>query len=429
MTATAIILAAGLGTRMRSVQPKALHRLGGRSMLAHLLAACDAVFDRSVVVVGPDMQAVLDEASPHSGVVQHERRGTAHAALQAAPLFGEGDVAVLYADNPLVTPATLHRLRAARQHAALALLAIRPADPGRYGRVLTDAAGDVARIVEHAEASEADRAISLCNAGVFCAAAADLRRWLQSVRPSAGGEFYLTDVVALARAEGARVVAVEAPEAEGRGVNSRAELAAAEAALQTRLRAAAMDAGATLVAPETVFLSADTVLGPDVTVEPHVVFGPGVQVAAGALIRAFSHLEGASVAAGAIIGPYARLRPGTTVGEGAHVGNFVELKATALGAGAKANHLAYLGDSTVGPRSNIGAGTITCNYDGVAKHRTTIGQGVFVGSDSVLVAPIALGDNAFVAAGSVLTDDVPPDTMAFGRARQVNKPRKRPAKE
>ncbi len=432
MTATAIILAAGLGTRMRSALPKALHRLGGRSMLAHLLAACEAVFDRVVIVVGPDMQAVLDEARPHRGVVQHERLGTAHAALQAAELFGDGEVAVLYADNPLVTAATLRRLLTARRECALALLAIRPADPARYGRVLTEASGDVQRIVEHAEASPSERAVGLCNAGVFCAAAADLERWLQAVRPSASGEFYLTDLVAQARGEGARVVAVEAPEAEGRGVNSRAELAAAEAALQARLRAAAMEAGATLVAPETVFLSADTVLGQDTVVEPHVVFGPGVQVASGALIRAFSHLEGAQIAAGAIIGPYARLRPGTVVGEGAHVGNFVELKATALGAGAKANHLAYLGDSTIGARSNIGAGTITCNYDGIAKHRTVIGQGVFVGSDSVLVAPIALGDGAFVAAGSVLTDDVPADAVAFGRARQVNKPgraRKRSGKD
>ncbi len=422
MTATAIILAAGLGTRMRSLQPKALHRLGGRSMLAHLIAACDGVFDRIVVVAGPGMQAVLDEARPHPGVVQRERLGTAHAALQAAGLFGDGEVAVLYADNPLVTAATLRRLLTARQDCGLALLAMRPADPGRYGRVLTDASGDVQRVVEHAEASDAERAVGLCNAGVFCAAAADFGRWLPAVRPSAGGEYYLTELVALARGEGARVVAVEAPEAEGRGVNSRAELAAAEAALQSRLRAAAMDAGATLIAPETVFLSADTVLGQDAVVEPHVVFGPNVQVAAGALIRAFSHLEGARVAAGAIIGPYARLRPGTMVGEGAHVGNFVELKATTLGAGAKANHLAYLGDSSIGARSNIGAGTITCNYDGVAKHRTVIGRGVFVGSDSVLVAPISLGDGSFVAAGSVLTDDVPADAVAFGRARQVNKP-------
>ena len=433
MTATAIILAAGLGTRMRSAQPKALHRLGGRSMLAHLIAACDGVFDRIVVVAGPGMQAVLDEAQPHPGVVQHERLGTAHAALQAAGLFGDGDVAVLYADNPLVTTATLRRLLTARQDCGLALLAMRPADPGRYGRVLTDASGDVQRIVEHAEASEAERAAGLCNAGVFCAAAVDFSRWLPAVRPSASGEYYLTELVELARGEGARVIAVEAPEAEGRGVNSRAELAAAEAALQSRLRAAAMDAGATLIAPETVFLAADTVLGQDTVVEPHVVFGPGVQVAGGALIRAFSHLEGACVAAGAIIGPYARLRPGTVVGEGAHVGNFVELKATALGAGAKANHLAYLGDSSIGARSNIGAGTITCNYDGVAKHRTVIGQGVFVGSDSVLVAPISLGDGSFVAAGSVLTEDVPADAAAFGRARQVNKPgraaRKRSGKE
>ena len=419
---TAVLLAAGLGTRMKSALPKAMHPIAGRPMLRHLIDSCAAVFDRIVVVVGPGMEALARVAAPHAAVVQEERLGTAHAALQAAPLFGDGDVAVLYADNPLVSPATLRRLLAARDGAALAMLAMRPADPGRYGRVIAD--GDrVERIVEWADATEAERAVPLCNAGVFCAAAADLGRWLRGVRPSpAKGEYYLTDCVGAAVAEGGRVVAVEAAEAELRGINSRAELAEAEAVVQGALRRAAMDGGATLAAPDTVFLSADTVLEPDVVVGPHVVFGPGVHVESGAEIRAFSHLEGCRVHQDAIIGPYARLRPGTEVGRAAHVGNFVELKATRLGDGAKANHLSYLGDSTVGEKTNIGAGTVTCNYDGYAKHRSVIGANAFVGTHATLVAPVSLGDGAFVAAGSVITRDVAADAMAFGRAAQVEKP-------
>ena len=422
MHATAILLAAGLGTRMKSTTPKALHPLGGRPMLHHLLASCAGVFDRSVVVLGPDMAAVAEAAAPHPVVIQHERLGTAHAALQAATEFGAGDVAVLYADNPLIRPATLQRLLGARAEAGLVLLAMRPADPARYGRVLTDGA-DVQRIVEWADATEAERAVTLCNAGVICADAADLHRWLSAVRnDNSKAEYYLTDVVAIARAEGVRVAAVEAPEAELRGVNSRAELAAAERTLQGFLREEAMEAGVTLTAPDTVFLSADTELAADVTVEPNVVFGPGVTVATGARIRAFSHLEGCSVGPGAVIGPFARLRPGTTIGASAHVGNFVELKAAALGDGAKANHLSYLGDATIGAGTNIGAGTITVNYDGFGKHRTAIGAGAFIGSNTSLIAPVSVGDGAMVVAGSTVTEDVPADAMAFGRARQTNKP-------
>jgi bifunctional UDP-N-acetylglucosamine pyrophosphorylase / glucosamine-1-phosphate N-acetyltransferase len=421
MTTTAILLAAGLGTRMRSQHPKAMHPIAGRPMLRHLIDSCAAVFDRIVVVVGPGMAALERVAAPHPTVVQHERLGTAHAALQAAAQFGDGDVAILYADNPLIRPDTLRRLLAARQGAALAMLAMRPADPARYGRVLTE--GDrVLRIVEWADASEAERAVPLCNAGVFCGGAAELRRWLESVRPSPKGEYYLTDCVDAAVAEGGLVRAVEAPEDELRGVNSRVELAEAEATVQGWLRRAAMEGGATLAAPETVTFSADTVLEPDVLVGPHVVFGPGVHVASGAEIRPFSHLEGCRVAAGAVVGPFARLRPGAEIGERAHVGNFVELKATQLGAGAKVNHLTYLGDARVGPGTNIGAGTITCNYDGYAKHRTTIGANVFVGTHATLVAPVSLGDGAFVAAGSVITRDVTADAMAFGRAPQTDKP-------
>jgi bifunctional UDP-N-acetylglucosamine pyrophosphorylase/glucosamine-1-phosphate N-acetyltransferase len=421
---TAIILASGLGTRMKSALPKVLHKVAGRAMLLHLLDSCAQVFTRIVVVRGPEMDSVAQVAEPHANVVQHDRLGTAHAALQAEALFGCGEVAVLYADNPLISPATLRRLLARRAEgdAGLALLAMRPADPLKYGRVLTQG-GYVRSIVEWADATEAERAEPLCNAGVLCAAAADMRAWLHAVRnDNAKAEYYLTDLVALANAAGRRVAAVEAPYDELRGINSRAELAEAEAAVQRRLRREAMDNGVTLTAPETVLLSYDTVLAPDVTVGPHVVFAPGVTVERGAEIRAFSHLEACHVGPDAIIGPYARLRPGTVVGRAAHVGNFVELKATTLGDGAKANHLSYLGDADIGARSNIGAGTITCNYDGVAKHRTTIGTDVFVGSDAVLVAPVTLGNGAFVTAGSVITDDVAPDAMAFGRSRQTDKP-------
>ena len=424
MSAHAVILAAGLGTRMKSALPKCLHPLGGRPMLLHLIDTCQRVFDGITIVVGPDMEQVARAAAPHASVVQQDRLGTAHAALQAEAHFGTGDVAVLYADNPLITEATFRALLARRAEPgiAMALLAMRPADPGKYGRVI-ERAGRVERIVEAADADATERAVSLCNAGVMCAQAGDFLRWLHQVRAdNSKGEYYLTDVVALAHAEGAAIVAVEAPFEELRGVNSRSELAEAEAALQWRLRRAAMEAGVTMTAPETVFLCTDTVIANDVMVGPNVVFGPGVTVESGAEIRAFSHLEGCHVGAAALVGPYARLRPGSRLGEASHVGNFVELKATNLGAGAKANHLSYLGDADIGARTNIGAGTITCNYDGVHKHRTRIGSGVFVGSDAVLVAPVDIGDGAFIAAGSVITEAVEADALALGRARQTTKP-------
>ncbi len=406
---------------MRSALPKALHRIAGRPMLNHLIAQCEAVFDQVVVVVGPGMDAVAQAAAPHAVVVQQERLGTAHAALQAAAHFGEGDVAVLYADNPLIRTATMRRLLDARREAGLALLAMRPEDPARYGRVI-ERDGTVERIVEWADASAEERAVGLCNAGVLCAEAGAFRRWLTAVTPSPKGEFYLTDCVALANAEGARVLAVEAPWQELRGVNSRVELAEAEATVQRWMRVEAMEAGVTLTAPESVQFSWDTALAPDVTVGPNVVFGPGVVVESGAEIRPFSHLEGCRVGAGALVGPFARLRPGTVLEADVHIGNFVEVKATRVGRGAKANHLTYLGDSEVGEKTNIGAGTITCNYDGFNKFRTTIGANVFVGTASVLVAPVRLGDGSFVAAGSVVTRDVDADAMAFGRAQQVTKP-------
>jgi bifunctional UDP-N-acetylglucosamine pyrophosphorylase/glucosamine-1-phosphate N-acetyltransferase len=422
--ATAIILAAGLGTRMKSRLPKAAHAIAGRPMLRHLLASAEAVFGHIAVVIGPDMEALAAMAAPHAICLQHDRRGTGHAALQAAAEFGEGEIAILFADNPLITPETLRRLLDAREAtgAGLALMAMRPADPGRYGRLVTQD-GAVTRIVEWADATPEERAIPLCNAGALCGPAGRVLAWLRALRPdNAQAEFYLTDLAALAVQDSATVHAVEAPEDELRGINSRAELAAAEAIVQGRLRAAAMAGGATLTAPETVFLAADTLLGPDTVVGPHVVFGPGVVVEGPAEIRAFSHLEGCRIGPGAVVGPYARLRPGTVLGARAHVGNFVELKAATLGEGAKANHLTYLGDASIGAGTNIGAGTITCNYDGYAKHRTVIGERVFVGSDAVLVAPVTLGDGAFVAAGSVVTQDVAADAMAFGRARQQDVP-------
>jgi bifunctional UDP-N-acetylglucosamine pyrophosphorylase/glucosamine-1-phosphate N-acetyltransferase len=420
----AIILAAGQGTRMKSDLPKVMHPLAGRPMIRHLLAAAEAVFDRVIVVVGPGMEVLSETCAPHATVVQAERLGTGHAARMAAPLLHEfeGDVAVLYGDNPLITVETLRRLVAARERAGLALLAMRPAEPGKYGRVVQRPDGQVERIVEWADASEAERGIGLCNAGVVCGAWPKLSAWLDGLgNANRQGEYYLTDVVAAANAAGERVEAVEAPEAELRGINSRVELAAAEAEIQARLREAAMLGGTTLIRPETVHFSWDTVLDRDVVVEPHVVFAPGVSVATRTLIRAFSHLEGCVVRAGAVVGPYARLRPGTEVGEGAHVGNFVELKAATLGRGAKANHLSYLGDVSVGAGANVGAGTITCNYDGVRKHRTEIGEGAFIGSDTALVAPVRVGARALVAAGSVVTEDVPDDAMAIARGRQVNK--------
>ena len=424
MQATAILLAAGQGTRMRSVLPKTLHKIAGRSMLRHLIASCETVFDRIVIVLGPDMEEVAKEAAPHDCVIQHEQRGTAHAALQAAERFGIGEVAILYADNPLIRPETMRRLLGRRRAGdpGLALLAFRPDDPGRYGRVIVQD-GHVARIVEWVDATEAERAIDLCNAGVLCAGAEDMARWLKAVRTdNTKGEYYLTDVVALARAERVRVAVVEAPAEELAGVNSRAELAAAEAVVQNWLRNAAMEAGVTMIDPSSVFLRADTEFEPDVTLEPNVVFGDRVKVARGAFIRAFSHLDDCVVGPDCIVGPHARLRPGAVLERGVHVGNFVEVKASTLGEGVKANHLTYLGDASVGAGTNIGAGTITCNYDGFDKHRTTIGARAFIGSDVALVAPVTVGDGAIIGAGSVITGNVEPDSLALARGKQVGKP-------
>ncbi len=423
MNKVAVILAAGLGTRMKSSLPKAAHRIAGAPMLSLLIAAAREVFHEIVIVIGPKQPELEALTAPHAVVIQQDRLGTAHAALQAAGKFGTGLTAIFYADNPLVTPATMRELIERREagDARLVLLGTTPPEPSRYGRLLMDG-DDVRRIVEYADATDAERAQSFCNAGAMTAASLDLRVWLEAVRPmNAKQEYYLTDIVEIARAEGAKITAVEAPFEECMGVNSRAELAQAEAAMQRRLRAAAFEAGVSMTAPETVIFSADTSLAPDVTISPYVVFGPGVTVKTGAEIKAFSHLESCIVHEHAIIGPYARLRPGADIGPTAHVGNFVEIKNATLAAGAKVNHLTYIGDAEIGEKTNIGAGTITCNYDGKTKHRTKIGAGSFIGSNSALVAPVTVGHNSFVAAGSTITEDVPDDTLAIARGRQVNK--------
>ena len=420
---TGIILAAGLGTRMQSSRPKAMHPIAGKPMLAYLIEHATEVFDQLVIVIGPDMEDVARLAEPFPTVIQTERLGTAHAALQAEAFFGDGDVAILYADNPLISSQTLTRLLYERRQprVSLALLAMRATHPNRYGRII-ECNGSVSRIVEWSDATEEERAINLCNAGVFCADSTDLRRWLYAVENNnTKAEFYLTDVVGLAIAEHALVRAVEAPESELMGINSRAELAAAEAVVQQHLRTKALDAGVTLIAPDTVFFSADTQFSHDVLIEPHVVFGPGVTLCKDVVVRAFSHLEGCLIQSGAIVGPYARIRPESVIGHRSRVGNFVEIKNTHLGDHTKVNHLSYVGDADIGIQSNVGAGTIFCNYDGTFKHHTTLGKDVFIGSNSVLVAPLHIGDNAFVAAGSTVTDDVPAEAMAFGRSRQQNR--------
>ncbi len=430
----AVILAAGAGTRMNSDIPKVMHAVAGRPMIAHLLTALDPLAPAaSVAVIGPKMQAVATALAPTECVVQDPPLGTGDAVKTAlgaldgrlAPASGIADLLVLFGDTPLVTTETLARLLAARRETAAAVLvaAMRPDDPGPYGRLVLGPDGSLERIVEAAEASDEERRIGLVNSGIMAldaCRAGDLVAALD--RSNSKGEFYLTDIVAIARRHGLDCAAIEIPAEEVTGVNTRAELASAEALMQQRLRQKAMANGATLVAPETVFLCADTRLGRDVVIEPNVTFGPGVVVADGVRIRSFSHLEGAEIGAGAQVGPFARLRPGAVLEGDVHIGNFVEVKAARLGAGAKANHLSYIGDTTVGKYSNIGAGTIVCNYDGFSKHRTTIGEGAFIGSNTALVAPVTVGAGAIVAAGSVVTSDVPENALTLARSEQVNKP-------
>jgi bifunctional UDP-N-acetylglucosamine pyrophosphorylase / glucosamine-1-phosphate N-acetyltransferase len=424
-----IVLAAGEGTRMQSSLPKVLHPVAGQSLLAHVLGATPKGADaRLAVVIGPDHKAVADEVTrirpDAASFVQRERLGTAHAVLAArdAIISGADDLLVVFGDTPLISAETFSRLRAPlRSGAALAVLGFRAADPTGYGRLLVE--GDrLVEIREHADATPAQRAIKLCNAGVM---AFDGRKALQIIdaigNANSKSEYYLTDAVTVVRDLGWEAVVIETSEDEVRGINTKAQLAEAEAVMQARLRKAALEAGVTLIAPETVYLAADTTFGKDVTIEPFVVIGPGVSIADGAVIHSFSHIMQSSIGKKALVGPYARLRPGTSLGDGAKIGNFVEVKAATLEAGVKVNHLSYIGDTHIGANSNIGAGTVTCNYDGFSKHKTTIGEGAFVGTNSSLVAPVKIGNGAYIGSGSVITKDVPDDAMAVERSPQTNR--------
>jgi bifunctional UDP-N-acetylglucosamine pyrophosphorylase/glucosamine-1-phosphate N-acetyltransferase len=422
-----VVLAAGEGTRMRSATPKVLHPVAGESLLAHVLAAAPAGTGAALaVVVGPDHADVVHEAKrvrPDAlAFVQRERLGTAHAVLAARDAIARGadDLLIAFGDTPLISAETFARLRAPLLNGAtLAVLGFRAADPTGYGRLLVE--GDqLVAIREHADASSAERAVDLCNAGVM---AFDGKRALEIIdkigNANSKHEYYLTDAVGIVRNMGREAVVIETSEDEVRGINTRAQLADAEQVMQARLRKAALDAGVTIVAPDTVYLAADTSFGKDVTIEPFVVIGPGVSIADGAVIHSFSHIVQASIGKNASIGPYARLRPGTSLGDGVRIGNFVETKAALLDAGVKVNHLSYIGDAHIGAGSNIGAGTITCNYDGFAKHRTEIGEGAFVGTNSSLVAPVKIGNRAYIGSGSVITRDVPDDAMALERSEQT----------
>jgi bifunctional UDP-N-acetylglucosamine pyrophosphorylase/glucosamine-1-phosphate N-acetyltransferase len=428
-TCLAVVLAAGEGARMRSARPKVLHAIAGRSLLAHVLHAVrEAGGSMTAVVVGLGGEAVAAEAKrilPEAEIfVQAERRGTAHAVLAAKAAIARApdDVLVIFGDTPLIRPQTLTRIReAVAQGTAVVVLGFRPQDPAGYGRLVVEG-GELLAIREEVDASSAERAIKLCNGGLMAFAGPTALAILERIgNDNRKGEYYLTDAVAIARAMGCKAKVIETEEDEVRGINTNAQLAETAAVLQERLRKAAMEQGVTLVAPETVYLSSDTKLGRDVLVEPFVVFGPGVTVEDNAVIRSFSHLERAHVGKGAQVGPYARLRPGARLQENVHVGNFVEIKEALMETGAKANHLSYIGDATVGAGANVGAGTITCNYDGVAKHRTEIGKDAFIGSNSALVAPVKIGDGAYVGSGSVITHDVPAAALALGRGRQVVK--------
>ncbi len=429
MKTSLIILAAGKGTRMNSELPKVLHPIAGDAMLIHAMASGATLApEHTVVVAGHGAQAVtkadqeFEEAA--TVVVQTEQLGTAHAVDQAKDALAgfKGTAIVLYGDTPFVSPETLEDMMSASEDADVVVLGFEAADPGRYGRLIMDGLS-LERIVEFKDASEAELKVTLCNSGVIACKSELLFELIAAVgNDNASGEYYLTDIISLARARGLNATAVTCPEAETLGINSRAQLAEAETAFQSRARALLMENGVTMQGPETVFLARDTFIGRDTLVEPHVVFGPGVTVESGAHIRAFSHLEGCHVSRGATVGPYARLRPGTELQENTRVGNFVEIKNATVAEGAKVNHLSYVGDAFVGAKANIGAGTITCNYDGVMKHHTHIGANTFIGSNTMLVAPVHIGDGAMTGSGSVITSDVEPDALALARAPQVEKP-------
>jgi bifunctional UDP-N-acetylglucosamine pyrophosphorylase/glucosamine-1-phosphate N-acetyltransferase len=422
-----VILAAGQGTRMRSDTHKVLHPIASRPLLLHLLDCVDALgADKKVVVVGKGREQV-EEAIAGRDVaiaVQTEQKGTGHAVQQAAGALSDydGPVIILYGDTPFVRADTLRRMIDRLDGdggPGVVVLASSPADPLKYGRIILGQGDRIAKMVEYKDATEEERAVRLCNSGMMAVRARDLFRWLAKVgNDNAAGEYYLPDIVNIAAAEGREAVVIEGDPYEAAGVNSRAELAHLELEWQRRRREQALEQGATLIDPESVWFAYDTKLGRDVTVEPHVVFGPGVEIADGATIRAFSHIDGAKIGARAIIGPFARVRPGTRLAERTKVGNFVEIKNADIAEGAKVNHLSYVGDTSIGARANIGAGTITCNYDGFGKYRTEIGEGAFIGSNTALVAPVIVGAGAIVGAGSVITRNVEPDSLAVERNEQ-----------
>ena len=420
----AVVLAAGIGSRMQSALPKVMHPIAGRPMLGHVLGAlAGEKITPVVVVIGPDMDEVAKAASPHQCVVQKDRLGTGHAVLQAKNALAAftGDILIVYGDTPFISAETLRKMRAARAGAAkpaVVVLGFSPQDPGGYGRLIVGANG-LERIVEAKDATPEERAVGLCNSGIMLVDGAVLWNLLADVRPNnAKGEYYLTDIVGLARGAGLGRVVVVGAEEELMGINSRVELAEAEAIFQRGLRRRAMENGATLTAPETVYLSADTKIGRDVEIGPFVTFGPGVVVDDNVTIKGFCHIEGAHLSPGSIVGPYARLRPGADIGKDAHVGNFVEIKNARLEEGAKVNHLSYVGDARVGAKANVGAGTITANYDGFTKWHTEIGAGAHIGSNTVLVAPVSVGDGAMTGAGAVVRKNVPKDALALSSARQ-----------
>ena len=424
-----VVLAAGQGSRMNSDRPKVLHEIGSAPLFVHaLMVGATLTPDRTILVVGHGADAVRAAAhafDPDVTVIeQSQQLGTGHAVLQARDALSgaTGDVVVLYGDTPFIRPETLIAITDARAEGAdVVVLGFHADDPGRYGRLITDD-DTVTAIVEYNDSKPEERAIKLCNSGVICADADHLFALLDAVEPTnAAGEYYLTDIVELAHSKGLKTGFVTCPQSETLGINTRAELAAAETIFQHTARQTALERGVSLAAPDSVYFAYDTHLGRDCVIEQNVVFGPGVTVETGARIRAFSHLEGAHVGQGAVIGPYARLRPGTELGNSAKVGNFVEVKAAQIGEGAKINHLSYVGDATVGAAANLGAGTITCNYDGVFKHHTNIGDNAFIGSNTMLVAPVSVGAEAMTASGSVITENVPDGALAVGRARQVNK--------
>jgi bifunctional UDP-N-acetylglucosamine pyrophosphorylase/glucosamine-1-phosphate N-acetyltransferase len=430
----AIVLAAGKGTRMKSDLPKVMHRLANRPLVRHVLDAVSPLEpERTVVVLAPGMDSVAKAAAPAMVAEQKQALGTGNAALAGWPALGDliassrlDDVLVLFGDTPLLTTATLRALLAERRRApaaAVVVLGMRPDDPGEYGRLVCGADGMLEAIVEAKDTTDEQRRIGLCNSGVMAIDARHLRSLLEAIgTDNAKGEYYLTDIVGLARQRKLACRVVEAPVDELAGINSRADLAAAEKIMQERLRAAVMAGGATLIDPGTVFLSADTKIGRDVTIGPFVYFGPDVVVEDRVEILSFCHFTGARIKSGAIVGPFARLRPGAEIGEDAHIGNFVEVKQAKIGRGAKANHLSYIGDAEVGARANVGAGTITCNYDGFFKELTRIGEGAFIGSNTVLVAPVSVGAGAYIGAGSAIVRDVPEDALSIGRGRQVDMP-------